>query len=416
MPWPAFARLVATVKVIPFAVPRPILEKALALIGNEPLVRVEAFRHSNVGLVITKLPQTKPSLVAKSEAAMRERIAALDGMLSKVISTDHAIAATKAAIATLHAAKCHPILVFGASAIVDRGDVIPAAVEAAGGEVVHLGMPVDPGNLMMFGRLDGVPVIGVPSCARSPKVNGFDWILERVMAGIHVSAHDIMALGAGGLLAEIATRPSPREGKPQVQRAPKVTAIVLAAGKSARMGSNKLLADIGGKPMIRHAVDAALASAVDRIIVVTGRDADLVAHALSGMNVDIIHNPNYADGISTSIKTGLAALGDAEAALICLGDMPRVSAAVIDKLIAAFNPAEHRAICVPVFDGKRGNPVLWSRRYFDEMKSIAGDNGARGLVAEHGEDMVEVAMPNDSVLDDIDTPDALARAIARTRD
>ena len=402
-------QMVATVKVIPFAVPRPILERALALIGNEPLVRVEAFRHSRVGLVITKLPQTKPSLIAKSEAAMHERIAALDGALAKVIVADHAITATGAAITALHTAGCHPILVFGASAIVDRGDVIPAAVEAAGGEVVHLGMPVDPGNLMMFGRLGGVPVIGVPSCARSPKVNGFDWILERVMAGIHVSAHDIMALGAGGLLAEIPTRPSPREAKPQVQRAPKVAAVVLAAGKSTRMGSNKLLAEIGGKPMIRHTVEAISTSSVGGVIVVTGRDADLVSQALAGVKVDVVHNPNYAEGLSTSLKTGLSAVGDADAALICLGDMPRVSAAVIDKLIAAFNPVEHRAICVPMFNGKPGNPVLWSKQYFDEMKKLTGDNGARQLFTVYAEDLVEVAMPDDAVLDDIDTPEALER-------
>ena len=120
-----------------------------------------------------------------------------------------AIAEVAAAIAELKAKACDPILIFGASAIVDRGDIIPSAVVAAGGEVIHLGMPVDPGNLMMFGRLGEAPVIGVPSCARSPKLNGFDWVLARVMAGVAVTGTDIMDMGAGGLLAEIPTRPSP---------------------------------------------------------------------------------------------------------------------------------------------------------------------------------------------------------------
>ena len=151
---------------------------------------------------------------------------------------------------------CDPILVFGASAIVDRGDVIPSAVVKAGGEVLHLGMPVDPGNLMMLGALGDVPVIGVPSCARSPKLNGFDWVLARVMADVPVRPADIMDMGAGGLLAEIPTRPLPREGKPKPQRAPRVAAIVLAAGQSSRMGSNKLLADVGGLPMVRRTLDA----------------------------------------------------------------------------------------------------------------------------------------------------------------
>ncbi|MBI3672642.1 MAG: molybdopterin-binding protein, partial [Rhizobiales bacterium] len=183
-------QMVATVKVIPFAVPREVLARALGIIANEPLVRIEVFRHRRVGLVITRLPQTRSTLIAKSEQTMRERVAALGGDLAHVLVVDHAIAAVRASVAELHREHCHPILVFGASAIVDRGDVIPAGLVAAGGEVLHLGMPVDPGNLMMYGRLDGVPVIGVPSCARSPKVNGFDWVLERVMAGVHVSSSD----------------------------------------------------------------------------------------------------------------------------------------------------------------------------------------------------------------------------------
>ncbi len=264
--------MVATVKVIPFAVPREVLDKALAIIGTVPLVKVEAFRGKRAGLIITKLPQTKPSIIAKSEDAMRERIAALDGTLQTVKVVPHAIAEVTAAIGELKAMACDPILIFGASAIVDRGDVIPSAVTRAGGEVIHLGMPVEPGNLMMFAALDGVAVIGVPSCARSPKLNGFDWVLARVMAGVPVTAGDIMDMGAGGLLAEIPTRPSPREGKPKAQRAPRVVGLVLAAGQSSRMGSNKLLADAGGLPMVRRTVSQ-IAPSVSSVIVVTGRDA-----------------------------------------------------------------------------------------------------------------------------------------------
>ncbi len=207
--------MVATVKVIPFAVPRNVLEKALAIIGTEPLVRVAAFRNKRAGLIITRLPQTKPSIIVKSEESMRERISGLDGTLAEVRVVPHAVDEVTAAIAGLKDRACDPILVFGASAIVDRGDIIPMAVMKAGGEVVHLGMPVDPGNLMMFGRLSETPVIGVPSCARSPKLNGFDWVLARVMADVPVSAEDIMDMGAGGLLAEIPSRPSPREARPQ---------------------------------------------------------------------------------------------------------------------------------------------------------------------------------------------------------
>ena len=401
--------MVATVKVIPFAVPKPVFEKALAIIGTQPLVRVEAFRQKRAGLVITRMAQTKPSIIAKSEEAMRERIAALGGSLVAVRVVNHAIGEVTAAIDEMAALGCDPILLFGASAIVDRGDVIPMAVTRAGGRVLHLGMPVDPGNLMMFGSLGDVPVIGVPSCARSPKLNGFDWVLARVMAGVEVTPQDIMDMGAGGLLAEIPTRPTPREGKPKPQRAPRVVAVVLAAGQSSRFGANKLLAEIGGQPMVRRSV-AAVRQAADHTIVVTGRDAEQISGALEGLPVTLVHNPDFAAGLSTSLKAGIAALPpDTDAAVVALGDMPLVAPEVVRRLIAAYSPAEHRSICVPVFGEERGNPVLWGRQHFEALKSLSGDRGARMLFDQLADEIVEVAMPDDAVLRDADTPEALEK-------
>src|SRR5262249_57563189 len=105
------------------------------------------------------------------------------------------------------------VLIFGASAIPDRRDVIPAAIEAAGGNVEHFGMPVDPGNLMLIGSAAGRAVLGAPGCARSPKENGFDWILARLLCGLPVRRSDITGMGVGGLLMEIVTRPQPRESE-----------------------------------------------------------------------------------------------------------------------------------------------------------------------------------------------------------
>ena len=135
------------------------------------------------------------------------------------------------------------ILIAGASAITDRHDVLPAGIEAAGGTLEHFGMPVDPGNLLLLARLDGRPVLGLPGCCRSPKLNGLDWVLQRLAAGIEVTGRDIMGMGVGGLLSEIPSRPQPREGEPQAAPA-KAAALVLAAGQSRRMGGpNKLLLD-----------------------------------------------------------------------------------------------------------------------------------------------------------------------------
>jgi molybdenum cofactor cytidylyltransferase len=397
-------QMVATVKIIPFAVPKDVLAQAMAVIGDIPLLRIAAFQPMRTGLVITRLPQTKPSLITKSESSIRDRLAALGSTLSDVVVCDHAQRDVCHAITSLQTKGCAPVLVFGASAIVDRADVIPAAVVEAGGEVVHLGMPVDPGNLMMLGRLHKTPVIGVPSCARSPKRNGFDWVLERIVAGLDVAPSDIMDMGAGGLLAEIASRPSPREKPPS---APRITAIVLAAGTSSRMGSNKMLADFQGSAMVRATVTQALRSSVDEVIVVTGHDKGKVEAVLARMNVRFIHNPDFTTGLSTSLRCGVSAAQNSDAVIVCLGDMPLVDNTVIDKLIAAFNPTEHRSIVLPTYQGKFGNPVLWGSEHFDKLLALDGDRGARTLIESLKADAIEIDAGSDAVLRDADTVEEL---------
>jgi molybdenum cofactor cytidylyltransferase len=173
--------------------------------------------------------------------------------------------------------------------------------------------------------------------------------------------------------------------------------------------ANKLLADVGGRPMVRCVVDAARASRADPVVVVTGFERDRIEAALGGSEATLLHNPDYAAGLSTSLRRGVAALPDAvDGVVICLGDMPRVSAAVIDRLIAAFDPLEGRAICLSTWQGKRGNPVLIARRFFAEMQTISGDVGAKALIVEYPEAVCEVAMADDGVLCDVDTAEALA--------
>lgn len=404
-------QMIATVKVIPFAVPRPVLEGALDIAAGKRLISLKPFQHKRVGLVITKLPQTKASIIDKSREAMRSRLEGLGSSLGEVLVVDHAVAAVRKALAELKAAGHDIVLLFGASAIVDRGDVIPAALSSAGGSVVHLGMPVDPGNLLMFGQLGQTPVIGVPSCARSPKVNGFDWVLERTLAGLKLEPHDFMDMGVGGLLMEIPTRPTPRESteeKPKL--APQIAAVVLAAGRSTRMGSNKLLKSVKGKPMIRQTVETVLQSRASPVVVVTGHDEQGVCDALKGLNVSFVHNPHYAEGLSTSLATGVAGLPlHIDGVLMVLGDMPLVPAATLNKLIRAFDPTERRSICVPIFQGERGNPVLWGRQHFGEFEGLKGDKGAKVLLVVNSDQVVEVPAGNEGVLTDFDTPGSLAK-------
>jgi molybdenum cofactor cytidylyltransferase len=408
--------MLATIKIIPFAAPRSALDACLSIAADgAPMIRVAAFRDHAVGLVMTRLADTKPSILDKTEAAVRERVEHLGGRLAHSLRCPHDDKAVADALAKLAAQGCSPILVFGASAIVDRRDVVPAGVTLAGGQIEHFGMPVDPGNLLLLARLGGAPVVGLPGCARSPKINGFDWVLRRLLADVPVGPRDLMLMGGGGLLKEIPSRPMPREAEPApAPRLPRVAAIVLAAGQSSRMGArNKLLADIGGKPMAARVVDAVLASAARPAIVVLGHQAEAVRAALAGRAVTFVHNPDYAEGLSTSLRAGLNALPAAvDGAVICLGDMPRIEARHIDKLIAAFNPAEGRAICVPTKDGKRGNPVLWAARFFPEMKNVHGDAGAKHLIGDYDEVVREVPVEDGAVLLDIDTPQALAALTA----
>jgi molybdenum cofactor cytidylyltransferase len=217
-----------------------------------------------------------------------------------------------------------------------------------------------------------------------------------------------MGMGVGGLLMEIATRPQPRDAAPPA-RPGQVAAIVLAAGQSRRMGEdNKLLVPVDGRPMVAHVVDAMLASRASPVIVVTGHEADRVRAALTDRAVQWCHNPDYAEGLSTSLRAGLEALPEIEGVLVALGDMPRIKAAQIDRLIAAFHPTEGRAICVPTVRGKRGNPVLFATRFLPEMRQVSGDVGAKHLIGAHADEVVEIEMDDDAPLLDIDTPAALA--------
>lgn len=417
-------QMVATIKVIPFAAPEDIVAQCEEIARKAaPMISVAQFRPKRAVFIQTQLKDTKESILDKTTSVMTARLDKVGAAMAAEARVAHEAEALAQSIAEL-AGRESPDLIFiaGASAITDRRDVIPAAIELAGGTVDHFGMPVDPGNLLLFGTLAGKPVVGMPGCARSPKLNGFDWVLERLAADIPVTRVDIMKMGAGGLLKEIETRPQPRSGPKDngsgsdhsgVPRAPRIAAILLAAGRSTRMGAqNKLLAEVDGKPMVRHVAEHLKASKVTRITAVLGHEAARVRDALQDFGLDFVENPDFADGLSTSVKAGVAALpANCDGFIVCLGDMPTVRREDIDRLIAAFNPVEGRAICIPVHHGKRGNPVLFARRFADEMAGLEGDSGARRLIGAHEDEVCEVDTEG-GVLLDIDTPDALDRLTA----
>ncbi|MGB6964572.1 MAG: molybdopterin-binding/glycosyltransferase family 2 protein, partial [Xanthobacteraceae bacterium] len=375
--------MIATVKIIPFGVAKSARDAAVAG-AKSPLLRVAPYRIRKVGVVSTLLPGLAAKVIDKTLKITAERLAPAGATIIAERRVPHDRAALAKALDEVLKAGAELAIVFGASAIADRRDVIPAALEEIGGTVEHFGMPVDPGNLMMIGAAAGRPVIGAPGCARSPKENGFDWVLMRLLAGLPVPREDITGLGVGGLLMEIVTRPQPRdEPLPSGHdSSPAIAAIVLGAGRSSRMGGpNKLLAEIKAKPLIRMVAEQVLASRARPVLVVTGHQRERVEAALSGLPVQFVHNPRFADGLGTSLKSGIAALQpNIDGAIVCLGDMPQVDAALIDRLIVALDPGKGALVALPTIDGQRGNPVVWSRRFFPDLMAVEGDVGARYLI------------------------------------
>jgi molybdenum cofactor cytidylyltransferase len=398
--------MIATVKIIPFAVAKSARDAALAGV-KEPLLRVAPYRIRKVGVVSTLLPGLAPKVIEKTLKITAERLAPAGATIVAERRVPHERAALARALDEVLKAGAELAIVFGASAIADRRDVIPSALEAIGGHVEHFGMPVDPGNLLMIGDADGRPVLGAPGCARSPKENGFDWVLMRLLAGLPVPREDITGMGVGGLLMEIVTRPQPRDEP--LHPARNIAALVLAAGRSSRMGGpNKLLAEIGGRPLVRIVTEQVLASRARPVIVVTGHQRERVEAALAGLPVEFVHNPAFADGLGTSLKAGIGALpAQSDGVIVCLSDMPQVDAAMIDKLTGALAPDKGTLIAVPTIAGQRGNPVVWSRRFFPELMAVEGDIGARHLIGRYAEAVIEVPLTGTAALTDVDTPEAL---------
>jgi molybdenum cofactor cytidylyltransferase len=373
-------QMAATVKIIPFAVPETAVARCREIAGEAgPLIRIAPYLTRRVALVQTSLPGIKPGLLDKARRAIDARLAALDCPPAEELRCGHDEDEVAKAIEALAARGCEIVLVSGASAIVDRRDVVPAGMVRAGAAIEHFGMPVDPGNLILLARRGDTALVGLPGCARSPKLNGFDWVLQRLVAGLPVARRDIMLMGAGGLLKEIAGRPLPRaqavEGTgPEAARAPRIAGLVLAAGRSTRMGPvNKLLADLEGRPMVARVADAARTSQAAPVIVVTGHERERVEGpggpaggdggrgGLSGR-----HAPNHGHRDRPADRR-LRPLGGPRHLPAHLAGQARQSSALRPPLLRA-----------------------------------------RALIGEYPEAVCEVAMADDGVLSDVDTPEALA--------
>ena len=195
-----------------------------------------------------------------------------------------------------------------------------------------------------------------------------------------------------------------------------IHAVLLAAGRSERMGrNNKLLLNVDGIPLVRKSAINILNSNVTSITVVTGFDENKIVNALSGLNVNFVKNINFREGLSSSLKAGLANITPTPSAvIICLADMPKIQPEHINQLIENFDPLKGWEICIPTNNGKRGNPVLIGSRFFPYIFETSGDFGAKQVMKQHSDKIVEVEIGTSDIHFDIDTQDEYENFTARS--
>ena len=419
-------QMAATLKIIPFFVTEKSVKAIETLLAGARAFSFHPLIGADVALIQTRLAGQKDRLFSATVAVTRDRLEQLGCRLLHSRICAHDRVAVAAQISACAAGGAKIILLCGGSAITDRQDELPQALVLAGGVIEQFGLAVDPGNLLMLGRLgsatsvgtytDAPYVIGMPGCARSPKLNGLDWVLQLILAKQPLDRRELAQLAAGGLLMEIASRPMPRALVTRQLTPNRMAGILLAAGSSQRMGAaNKLLQPINGKAMIRHVAEAlvtGLNSKTDasEIVVVLGHEADKVAAALADLPVRMVFNPDHASGQGSSVATGAGALGaDVTDGLICLGDMPLLDPSIFTMLADAhLDRSDHkRLITLPVFEGKRGNPVIWGQAFFADLSSLAGDAGGRQLLDDHQAAQNLVPCDSPAIIRDVDTAEAL---------
>lgn len=413
--WVRARQLVATVKIIPYAAPARALGAAQSS-AVQVRPKVWPRRVTRTQLILTATPGLKATLLEKGAKAVAARLQALGCAAPHTRTVHHTAEALAAALAS-HQADL--TLILTGSATSDAQDVGPEGLRRAGGTLTRYGMPVDPGNLLFLGQIGDHPVLGLPGCARSPALNGADWVLERLVAGRAVTSQDIAAMGVGGLLKEIPSRPQPRGGRAAPPGArPRLAALVLAAGRSRRMkGVDKLLEPVGGQPLLAHVLDQVAAAPLEGCYVAlpasgAGAETRRTLAEQHASRPQIVPVPDADEGMAASLRRGIAALpSEIDGVVLLLADMPEIAAEDMARLAAAFDPEEGREIVRATSqEGRPGHPVLFGRRYFETLQRLSGDRGAKAVVAEAEAfgSIVDVALEGERALVDLDTPEAWA--------
>ena len=401
--------LIATLKIIPFFVSKIYVERVVDLISKNEIFKIHYLQEKKVELIQTYYDWQKGSIFKATSNVTSSRLDALGCPLQKETLIPHNHRSLCSEIKSSIDRGSQVLLISGASAITDRADQIPKAILSVGGEIIQYGLAVDPGNLLLIGKVGNTTIIGMPGCARSPKLNGFDWVLQLLIADIPINKDELADMGAGGLLMEIASRPLPRAlAKSVNKKEKKIMGVILAAGNSTRMGKgNKLLKNIGGAPLVRNTAIEMLKSDLDTCSIVLGYQSDKVAAVIKDLDIKLILNPRWEKGQSSSL---MAAINNLDATytdiLIMLGDLPAVKSSHINRIIEEHLLTDNRKsrITIPSFKGQKGNPIIWGRSFFNDLSNLEGDVGGRALFSEHPAAINLIEMDDPCVLTDLDTP------------
>lgn len=363
-------QMVATVKIIPFGVDSRVLDAcaAYASTGGEPLISVRPFSPLSTVLISSTLPGLKDKVIEAAAEVTRARVESIGGRVLQEIRCSHDVGAIERALRKAATLGAELILVAGASATVDRRDMVPSAIVKAGGEIDHFGMPADPGNLLLLARLGKIPVVNLPGCARSSKPNGLDWVLARLAAGLAIRSADIMRMGAGGLLKQWGLRPDPITIHPPGSwpREARIAAVIQAAGSPV--------------PVLVSQVESAIANGLEPLVVLSGGDA--AEEALPSCEIMSLRDGNLA--------TGLAALpADVDGAMILSPSAGAISPEAVGELVKAFDPDEGRAIILTANRRPEDEWGLIGRDHFGRV----GNLGVAEAAAGHNEAVFTIALP-----------------------
>jgi len=400
--------MIATIKIISFAVKANFIQ----IIKNsiyKKAISINPYINKKCALILTHYKKKNVKLNAISERRINERLKKLNCSLDVIFNCEHDSKEISKNINIILKKKIDLIMILGSSAIVDIKDKIPEAINFSKGKIIRFGMPVDPGNLLLLGKIKKTHVIGLPGCARSPSLNGFDWVLEKVISGTNITKLNISNMGVGGLLKTLNIRAKTDMKSKNYN----ITNIILAAGQSKRMQEiNKLLIKIDNQTMIEKIIDTSLKSAANNTIIVLGYENDILQKLLNKKNITTIVNKDYFKGQSSSLQLGISALKeDCDAAIVILGDMPDISSRLIDQLIENYSPNDNKSIVIPTYKNKKGNPVLIDREFFPDILSIKGDNGAKDIIKANKKYIREIPQKNSAIVQDIDTKEDLANYI-----